>query len=442
MLPTRSATLLALALGGCAPAATPPPAPARAGTASSPGTAGTTTAPPSAASPGVDEPSPLTTTATATATPAPARPRRRTACEAPSLEVRSARDGRDDASLARCTFGPTGDEIRAASCGLKDVRRPFELARLDEAVLAFDEATREHVGELAARGAALGRKTRVFGLAGDSMTASPFFLHGFTAVEGEPVVLDPEVAHALQSSRAPEGDEPPGLGTRAPGSQGTIVDVYRGFNAQFGVDSFGARRAAKVGAVSQWALSPAGQPLFSPLGSLVERISPAVVVVMYGSNDAGSRFVGLDELEARFRESLGRIVDYLEDHGVVPVLTTIPRHTDDAQRTDCSSDADAMTDHRIAVQTSRLSAATAMLACERHLPLVDLRHALDALVNFGIGADGVHMTSYVRGNAVLDRDGLQCGYNVRSYVTLAMLRELAELLPGPSGAAPARPTPR
>ncbi|MBI4953143.1 MAG: hypothetical protein HY908_14005 [Myxococcales bacterium] len=302
------------------------------------------------------------------------------------------------------------------------MRTPHDLGRLDEAVLAFDAETRDHVRAVAARGAALGRKPRSFGLVGDSMTAAPYFLHGFAATAGEPVVHSAAVAARLRTTVDGVPDR-------------TIVDYFRGADVQLGIDAFGARRAAKVGARTEWALSPPSQPTLSPLGNLVARISPSVVLVMYGTNDAGTRFVALDELTARFEQELLRIVDFVEAAGIVPVLSTLPRHTDDAGRRDCSSEPDDMTDWRLAVQTTAVSAAAARLACRRHLPLIDLRWALEGLPNHGIGEDGVHPTNFAGGSAVLDEHGLACGYNVRSYLALGMLKALKEELERP-GARP------
>jgi hypothetical protein len=82
---------------------------------------------------------------------------------------------------------------------------------------------------------------------------------------------------------------------------------------------------------------------------------------------------------------------------------------------------------RLVVQTNALSAAVAKLACDRALPLVDYRHALDALPNRGIGRDGIHPTTFgKKGAGQLDADGLECGFNVRNYVTLRMLKQVKE----------------
>jgi hypothetical protein len=90
---------------------------------------------------------------------------------------------------------------------------------------------------------------------------------------------------------------------------------------------------------------------------------------------------------------------------------------------DCSSDG-APSNALYAIQTSAASAEVARIACERHLPLIDYRYALDPLLDHGVGHDGVHPSVYAKGGGFLDENGLQCGFNVRNLVTLRMLRDV------------------
>jgi hypothetical protein len=161
---------------------------------------------------------------------------------------------------------------------------------------------------------------------------------------------------------------------------------------------------------------------------MVDRLSPATAVVMYGSNDAAWRIAPPETLARAFEEDLGHVVDALERRGVVPVLSTIPRHGRQPGLRACDRFTDDVSNWRLVVQTNAVNAAIAKVACERHLPLVDLRHALDGLVNHGLTKDGIHPTSYLGGAGELTPDGLQCGYNVRNYVTLLMLARVKELV--------------
>jgi hypothetical protein len=312
----------------------------------------------------------------------------------------------------------TGFEERARECGIGDVRTPFDLARLEGAVLAFDDATREHVLDLTRRGRAMGRSPRSFGLVGDSITVGSFFLAAFGANGPFSYSLSPEVEDAL---RTPVGGDP----------SRTIIDQYRGVRLErsfgFWHDAFRATRAAKVGARSDWSILGEHIPGASPVDRMVQRLSPSVAVVMAGTNDAAYKVEAIDRVGLGFEERIGRVIDSLEKRGVLPILTTIPRHGRQSTRSRCDEDERDFSDWRLVVQTNAVNATIAKVACERHLPLIDYRHALDALPNFGLGSDGVHPTSFRHGSGKLTPDGLQCGYNVRNFVTLVMLKRVKEL---------------
>lgn len=342
----------------------------------------------------------------------------RTACQAPSLTPRLPIDGRDSAALERCHDLRTGAGQASARCGMGEAAPSVDWRRLDAAVLHLDEATRAHVCAVASRGRALGRQGRAFGLVGDSMTVSGAFLRPFSASRQGAFELAPEAKRRLSTS--------------VPGrSGGTIIDYYRGVDAQrvrgSWTDSFGAPRAAKVGARSSWALvGDRDHP--SPLALMVRGLSPAAAVAVFGGNDAAFRVAAPEQIAEAFEIDLGRVIDALEQRGVVPILSTIARHGAAPGLPACRAERGEPTNWRLAVQTNAVSAAAARLACRRHLPLVDLRHALDAAPDHGLGTDGVHPSDYVGGAGMLTAKGLQCGYNIRNYVTLRMLKTVKELL--------------
>ena len=282
----------------------------------------------------------------------------------------------------------------------------MSLDRLDEAVPPLDPRTADHVKAIAAAGRHKGRNPRAFGLVGDSITASPKFMTPFT--NERHTILGANVVARL-SVTSPDA---------------TVIDHYRNHEATTGLDSFLAARAAKVGAKSSWALRRTP----SPLDEMIGELSPAVAIVMYGSNDAAVRYGNLDTITSAYRDRMATIVDRLEAEGIIPILNTVPRHTLDPSRPHCDRKKGDGSNWRLAVQTSAVSAAAAQLACERALPLIDLRWALDAILNHGIGRDGVHPNSHRGGSGKLNAAGLQCGYNVRNYVTLRMLARMLPLL--------------
>ncbi|MBW2529424.1 MAG: hypothetical protein JRI23_34930 [Deltaproteobacteria bacterium] len=312
----------------------------------------------------------------------------------------------------------TGLESQSDRCGQGGAEPTVDWQRLDAAVPALDAATLAHVRAIAARGAEHGRKRRAFGLVGDSMTVSGAFLRPFSASHRGPVELSAEVERRLAISRPTEPLR-------------TIVDYYRGAEAQrvrgLWTDSFGAPRAAKVGARSPWALVGEAQNQ-SPLAIMVDGLSPAVVVAVYGGNDAAYRVADPEEIAATFEQDFGKVVDALELRGVVPIVSTIARHGLASGLATCSDDPATLSNWRLAVQTNAVNAAVVRLACRRHLPLVDLRHALDGAPNYGLGPDGVHPSAYAEGAGVLTARGLQCGYNISNYVTLRMLKRVHDAL--------------
>ena len=338
------------------------------------------------------------------------------ACRARTLEVRGPADAKSSVELADCRFTRTGVERVAQRCGRDEaLRARLDLDRLDAAAPALDAATATHVRSVVARGRAIGRNARSFGLAGDSLTLPSLFLGPFAAGAKPGFSLAPDVAARLRVAGGPR----------------LVMEHYRGEpvvrQGKVPVDAFAAPRAAKIGARASWVLSDDGRG-HSPLTAMIERVSPAVAVVMFGSNDAAYRMTEPEGVARGFAADLRHVVDALEASGVVVVLTTPPRHGRAPSLPDCARDPAEPSNWRLAVQTNAVAAAVAELACERALPLVDLRAALEELPNHGLGKDGVHLTSFADGAGVLDEAGLSCGFNVRNYVTLKMLTHLVPLL--------------
>jgi hypothetical protein len=320
------------------------------------------------------------------------------ACAAPSvLKLHGPDDSRDLASLASCAPGDgwarIADHEQSVALRCAAAGRPIELARILEGALPLDPATAAHVHAVFRSGQALGRRADVFGLVGDSLTVDANFVRPFVP-GGSHAVLPAEVQRLLPLGR-------------------------------FAADSFQLPRAAKVGARATWPLTPRGFHQANPLEEMVAVQSPAYAVVLYGPNDALWRTDSLDLLTRGFDTALTAIVDALEARGIVPILTTIPKHMREHGWPDCAGSPTSGGNERFNVQTGVLSADVADLACRRHLPLVDLRWSLDPLLDHGVGPDGVHLSVHPGGGGVLDAAGLECGYNVRNLVTL---RELGRVV--------------
>jgi hypothetical protein len=333
-------------------------------------------------------------------------------CAVPSvLRLHAADDARDLDGLAACAptdaWAHVMDRDQVGSLHCASAGRPVDVARILEGALPLDAATTAHVRAVVRAGQAQGRHAGAFGLVGDSMTVDGNFMRPFRAF----------YQSTLGESPLPAASRPHVV---IPAELQRVLSLGR-----FSPSSFVAPRAAKVGVRAVWPLERhyANEP--NPLEAMVAAESPAYAVVLYGANDALWRTDSLDLLRGGFRGQLGAVVDALEARGVVPILTTIPKHMRQRGWPDCSSSPTGGCNERFAVQATVLSAEVASLACSRHLPLIDLRWALDPLVYHGVGADGVHLSVHPDGGGVLDAAGLACGYNVRNLVTL---RELARVV--------------
>jgi len=125
---------------------------------------------------------------------------------------------------------------------------------------------------------------------------------------------------------------------------------------------------------------------------------------------------------------VGRIVDALEARGVIVLLSNEMRHLDQPGVKACPRDDWSINDWRINVAQNATSHRAAEIACERELPFIDLRHALDEATNHGLGPDGVHLSAHRLGAGLLTDEGLDCGYNLRNFVTLLALRRVLDVL--------------
>jgi hypothetical protein len=339
------------------------------------------------------------------------------ACNAPSVHLLTAPDdARDFARFEGCNpyepFFAKWDEEEpiASTCGRSPEKRRADVAKMLDAAPPLDETTAAHVRAIVQAGRARGRRTNVVGLVGDSITIDHSFFRPFAVGSPMKVALSAPVHDALALDETH-----------------TIVDLLRGTGSgEDAYDSFLAPRAAKVGARIPWALQYNGSMHASPVEDLLASVSPAYAVVMYGTNDAEWYLLSPDALAKEFGDALRSLVDAIESRGVVPILTTIPKHERSKRFPDCPEKGGGGSNLRFAIQTNVVSATIAAVACERALPLIDYRYAIDPLLDHGVGGDGVHPTLYHLGAGVLDDDGLECGYNVRNFVTLRMVKLVRE----------------
>jgi hypothetical protein len=397
---TAAAGAFFLAVAGCAAAGCDPPSPLELQSAD-PAAART---PPSGIAPPLPTAAPGVVSATR---PAAVTIRTGAAC-APSLAFDKPIDARSERALARCERLRTGQERFSTRCG-QEGRSRSDLAQLLAAVPELDAATVERVRAVAAKGKARGKNPRAFGLVGDSVSVAYEFMTPLSSSRERPVEIDPWAAGEL-----------------AIASGGTVVDWYRGAPADAAQtpprDAFSSFRAAQVGARASWPASEA----WRPIDELEQRVNPAVAVVTFGANDAAYKPSKPEDLADEFERATLELVDNLEARGIVVILSNEMRHGDQPGRDACPGDDPGSSDWQVAVAQNATSARAAEIACRDHHPFIDLRFALEAATNFGLGPDGVHLSSHKHGAALFDRAGLDCGYNTRNFVTLLAL---ARVLP-------------
>jgi hypothetical protein len=156
-------------------------------------------------------------------------------------------------------------------------------------------------------------------------------------------------------------------------------------------------------------------------------VSPAVVLVTFGANDAAYRAAPPDDVAGEFERHVLALAAELERRGMIVVLSNEMRHGDQPGVPACP-DSGQQSDWRVAVGQNATSARAAEIACREGWAFIDLRHALDGSTNFGLGPDGVHLSSHRQGAGLMTPEGFDCGYNVRNFVTLLALRRLAPIL--------------
>ena len=138
-----------------------------------------------------------------------------------------------------------------------------------------------------------------------------------------------------------------------------------------------------------------------PLMAELHAVRPRFAFVMNGGNDVE----GHDDY--RYAQRMLRIVELLEDHGVIPILNSIPPRSDDSEM------------NRWVDRYNQISWA---IARARRLPYLDYHQVMMALPRLGLAGDGVHPNIYVhenRGRAcILNDEGLQYGHNARNLLAL------------------------
>lgn len=231
-------------------------------------------------------------------------------------------------------------------------------------VLLLPDGVRQHIGQIAERGRALGRDGGAFSRIGGSVAATQHLMGRF---DTGPYDLGPYAS--LQPT----------------------VDHYAGSFSRVG-------QAAKRGFTAHASLNPNWsdpafcQPNETPADCEVRLHNPSIIFVVLGTNDIGTG--------EQFEEDMRVLLDHLVDQGIVPILVT---------KADRFEGAD-----------NRNNGIIRSLAADMQLPLLDFDLISGTIPGRGMGADNVHLTLYDQYDYT-DPRAFQRGYGVFNLTALMML---------------------
>ncbi len=192
---------------------------------------------------------------------------------------------------------------------------------------------------------------------------------------------------------------PFGLNEYDLGEYAELQGVVDYFAESFAYRTYAAHNGLNASAVLDptWADPSVCLPGETPLACEYRLHNPAVAIIMFGTNDM------LVLTAVQFDHALRRVVATTMQAGVVPVLSTFPRHLSFPDR--------SILFNQIVVR----------VALDYNIPLVNLWLALEPLPAHGIAEDGFHLSGPLTRAGDLSEPNLQTGYPVRNLVTLQAL---------------------
>jgi hypothetical protein len=229
------------------------------------------------------------------------------------------------------------------------------------------------------RGQEMGNRPDVFSKVGDSITAAPQM---FTPIGEE--------AYFLGEYEYLQG----------------VIDYYTVTDAREGNSFVNPSLAADVGWTTSvmydtdFSNKELCEPEETPLHCEYRIVKPSVALIMLGTNDLSFNSV------QTYKGNIAGIVDYSVDHGVIPILSTIPNRV-------------GYEDKVIA-----FNEAVREVAEDFAIPLWDYNRGMQSLADGGLDSDGVHPTSPpkgVDGAADFRTRNLPYGYVMRNLTALQML---------------------
>jgi len=181
------------------------------------------------------------------------------------------------------------------------------------------------------------------------------------------------------------------------GNYGTIADIIAYYEGSFERVSLAASSGGSVAKVLSplWADTTQCRENESPLVCEIRIHRPAVLLVMFGTNDVKA------SSPENFELNLKKLVDISLSNNVVPVLVTKADNLEG---------------------DNSMNAIIVRVANEYELPVLNMWRAMQELPNKGLQPDGIHLT-YAQPYFDLP-ENMQMGWPVRNLVTLQMLEYL------------------
>lgn len=188
------------------------------------------------------------------------------------------------------------------------------------------------------------------------------------------------------------------------GEYGYLAHTVAHFYDSFTRRAYAAHNGLTALAVHDpvWAHPATCQPDESPLQCELRVNNAAVAIIMFGTNDM------LLLSPQQFDHALRRAVSESIRAGVVPLLSTFPRHLAFPER--------SVLYNQVVVRVAR----------DFSVPLINLWLALEPLPSHGVAGDQFHLNGPLTRAADLSYPNLETGYPMRNLVTLQALDVLRQ----------------
>lgn len=233
-----------------------------------------------------------------------------------------------------------------------------------EVFLIMPEEVKDHIRQVHALGAKLGRDPQAFSKLGASVTDTFHFLGRFDTGPydlAQYTYLQPAIDH---------------------------------YSGSFERDSVATVRALHSAAVFDplWATQRECKGNESVIECEFRLHNPSIMIIYLGTNDLGPG--------RRFEENMREIIEYLLENGVIPIMTT---------------KAD-----RFEGEDNRNNIIVQSLAAEYRIPLWDYDRVAETIPGKGLGEDEVHMTFFDPYDYTMPR-AYETGYGMLNLTALMML---------------------